>query len=140
MAKILGTVRTKVLTQGLPAVLNDLDENGNLRQGSTLRPKRSNRARTTVGPRSGGTVGDRLPERRSTGGLCATHRAVRLKGPPAPVPGAGKCRLPDLVPPSPTGLVAAHATIAGVNRHEFGDGGHQDVGVGPGGRWTVMIR
>ncbi|MCX4649567.1 MULTISPECIES: hypothetical protein [unclassified Streptomyces] len=40
MAKILGTVRTKMLTQGLPAVLNDLDVNGNLRPGSTLRPKR----------------------------------------------------------------------------------------------------
>jgi uncharacterized protein YndB with AHSA1/START domain len=39
MAKILGTVRTKMLSQGLPAVLKDLDDRGNLRPGSTLRPK-----------------------------------------------------------------------------------------------------
>jgi uncharacterized protein YndB with AHSA1/START domain len=40
MAKILGTVRTKMLTKGLPAVLNDLDDQGILRQDSPLRPKR----------------------------------------------------------------------------------------------------
>ncbi|MFD6286852.1 SRPBCC domain-containing protein [Streptomyces sp. NPDC060205] len=39
MAKILGTVRTKMLTKGLPAVLNDLDDQGALRQDSPLRPK-----------------------------------------------------------------------------------------------------
>ncbi|WP_371796829.1 SRPBCC domain-containing protein [Streptomyces sp. NBC_01718] len=31
MAKILGSVRTKMLTTGLPAVLNDLDGQGTLR-------------------------------------------------------------------------------------------------------------
>jgi len=40
MAKILGSVRTKMLTVGLTAVLNDLDGQGNLRPDSTLRPKR----------------------------------------------------------------------------------------------------
>jgi hypothetical protein len=40
MAKILGSVRTRMLTEGLPAVLADLDDHDNLRPGSTLRPKR----------------------------------------------------------------------------------------------------
>ncbi|MER6065414.1 hypothetical protein ABT167_30440 [Streptomyces sp. NPDC001792] len=40
MAKLLGTVRTKMLTKGLPAVLNDLDDQGNLRPESPLNPKR----------------------------------------------------------------------------------------------------
>ncbi|SEE64485.1 Uncharacterized conserved protein YndB, AHSA1/START domain [Streptomyces sp. 3213] len=40
MAKILGTVRTRMLTKGLPAVLNDLDDQGILHQDSPLRPKR----------------------------------------------------------------------------------------------------
>ena len=40
MAKILGSVRTRMLSRGLPAVLDDLDERGGLRPGSTLRPKR----------------------------------------------------------------------------------------------------
>ena len=39
MSKLLGNVRRKMLTEGLPAVLNDLDENGHLRPGSLLHPK-----------------------------------------------------------------------------------------------------
>ena len=39
LAKLLGRVRTKMLDVGLPAVLNDIDENGTLRPGSTLKPK-----------------------------------------------------------------------------------------------------
>jgi uncharacterized protein YndB with AHSA1/START domain len=39
MAKlVLGPVRTKMLSEGLPAVLDDLDDDGNLRAGSVLRP------------------------------------------------------------------------------------------------------
>jgi uncharacterized protein YndB with AHSA1/START domain len=38
MSRILGRVRRKMLAGGLPAVLNDLDEKGNLRLGSTLQP------------------------------------------------------------------------------------------------------
>jgi uncharacterized protein YndB with AHSA1/START domain len=38
MAKLLGHVRTKMLRVGLPAVLNDLDDEGRLRPGSTLKP------------------------------------------------------------------------------------------------------
>jgi uncharacterized protein YndB with AHSA1/START domain len=40
MAQLLGRVRRKMLTVGLPAVLDDLSEHGALRAGSTLRPKR----------------------------------------------------------------------------------------------------
>jgi uncharacterized protein YndB with AHSA1/START domain len=39
MAQLLGSVRRKMLTVGLPAVLNDLDDQGRLRPGSTLKPK-----------------------------------------------------------------------------------------------------
>ena len=39
MAKLLGRVRRKMLTVGLPAVLDDLDDDGVLRPASTLRPK-----------------------------------------------------------------------------------------------------
>jgi uncharacterized protein YndB with AHSA1/START domain len=39
VAKILGRVRTKMLTVGLPAVLDDLDDDGTLRPTSTLAPK-----------------------------------------------------------------------------------------------------
>jgi len=39
MAKLLGAVRTTMLTTGLPAVLDDLTDDGILRPGSTLRPK-----------------------------------------------------------------------------------------------------
>ena len=39
MAALLGNVRRKMLRVGLPPVLDDLDENGALRPGSTLRPK-----------------------------------------------------------------------------------------------------
>ncbi len=39
MAWLLGRVRRKMLTEGLPAVLNDLDEHGHLRPGSHLRPQ-----------------------------------------------------------------------------------------------------
>jgi uncharacterized protein YndB with AHSA1/START domain len=40
MAKlILGPVRTKMLDVGLPSVLHDLDDNGTLRLGSTLKPR-----------------------------------------------------------------------------------------------------
>ena len=36
MAKLLGRVRTKMLSVGLPAVLDDLDDDGVLRPTSTL--------------------------------------------------------------------------------------------------------
>jgi len=39
MAQLLGHVRRKMLTVGLPAVLDDLDDTGALRPGSTLKPK-----------------------------------------------------------------------------------------------------
>jgi uncharacterized protein YndB with AHSA1/START domain len=39
MATLLGHVRSKMLNVGLPPVLDDLDEGGTLRPGSTLRPK-----------------------------------------------------------------------------------------------------
>ena len=39
MAKLLGHVRRKMLSAGLPAVLDDLDDNGVLRPASTLKPK-----------------------------------------------------------------------------------------------------
>jgi uncharacterized protein YndB with AHSA1/START domain len=39
MERLLGRVRRKMLSSGLPAVLNDLDEHGHLRPGSQLRPK-----------------------------------------------------------------------------------------------------
>ena len=39
MAKLLGHVRRKMLTVGLPAVLDDLDDDGALRCGSTLKPQ-----------------------------------------------------------------------------------------------------
>ena len=39
MSTLLGNVRRKMLNQGLPAVLNDLDDHGQLRPGSTLRPR-----------------------------------------------------------------------------------------------------
>ena len=39
MAKLLGRVRRKMLSVGLPAVLDDLDDDGALRPASTLRPK-----------------------------------------------------------------------------------------------------
>jgi uncharacterized protein YndB with AHSA1/START domain len=39
MSKLLGRVRRKMLAEGLPAVLSDLDEYGHLRPGSTLRPR-----------------------------------------------------------------------------------------------------
>ncbi len=38
MAKLLGRVRRKMLSVGLPAVLDDLDDNG-AAPASTLRPK-----------------------------------------------------------------------------------------------------
>jgi uncharacterized protein YndB with AHSA1/START domain len=39
MAKLLGHVRRKMLSAGLPAVLDDLDDHGVLRPASTLKPK-----------------------------------------------------------------------------------------------------
>jgi uncharacterized protein YndB with AHSA1/START domain len=39
MAMLLGSVRRKMLTAGLPAVLDDLDDTGKLRATSTLRAK-----------------------------------------------------------------------------------------------------
>ena len=39
MAKLLGRVRRKMLTVGLAAVLNDLDQDGTLRPDGTLGPK-----------------------------------------------------------------------------------------------------
>ena len=38
LAKLLGSVRKKMLTVGLPAVLDDLDDDGALRATSALRP------------------------------------------------------------------------------------------------------
>jgi uncharacterized protein YndB with AHSA1/START domain len=39
MAKLLGSVRTRMLAVGLAAVLDDLDDDGALHPGSTLQPK-----------------------------------------------------------------------------------------------------
>ena len=39
MATLLGRVRRKMLSVGLPAVLDDLDDGGALRPASTLKPK-----------------------------------------------------------------------------------------------------
>jgi uncharacterized protein YndB with AHSA1/START domain len=39
MARLLGSVRTKMLTVGLAAVLDDLTDDGSLRPGSSLRAK-----------------------------------------------------------------------------------------------------
>ncbi len=39
MAKLLGHVRRKMLLTGVPPVLDDLDDDGTLRPGRTLRPK-----------------------------------------------------------------------------------------------------
>jgi uncharacterized protein YndB with AHSA1/START domain len=39
MSQLLGRVRRKMLTKGLPPLLDDLTEAGTLRQGSQLRPK-----------------------------------------------------------------------------------------------------
>jgi uncharacterized protein YndB with AHSA1/START domain len=39
MAKLLGRVRRKMLSVGLPVVLDDLDDDGALRPASTLKPK-----------------------------------------------------------------------------------------------------
>jgi uncharacterized protein YndB with AHSA1/START domain len=39
VSTVLGGVRRKMLGKGLPAVLDDLDEQGRLRRGSALRPK-----------------------------------------------------------------------------------------------------
>jgi hypothetical protein len=39
MAKLLGHARRKMLRTGAPPVLDDLDDEGTLRPGSTLRPK-----------------------------------------------------------------------------------------------------
>jgi len=39
MSRLLGRVRRRMLSEGLPAVLNELDKQGNLQPGSTLRPK-----------------------------------------------------------------------------------------------------
>ncbi len=39
MSRLLGRVRRKMLTTGLPPVLDDLTEAGTLREGSQLRPK-----------------------------------------------------------------------------------------------------
>jgi uncharacterized protein YndB with AHSA1/START domain len=39
MARLLGRVRRKMLSEGLPALLKYLDEHGNPRPGSQLRPK-----------------------------------------------------------------------------------------------------
>jgi hypothetical protein len=39
MAKLLGHVRTKMLSVGLPEVLDDLDDDGHLRPTSTLKAK-----------------------------------------------------------------------------------------------------
>jgi hypothetical protein len=38
MSRLLGSVRRKMLTEGLPKVLADLDEGGRLRAGRSLGP------------------------------------------------------------------------------------------------------
>ena len=43
MAKLLGRVRTKMLSVGLPAVLDDLGDDGHLRPTSTLKAKSQGR-------------------------------------------------------------------------------------------------
>ncbi len=37
MSRLLGRVRRKILSKGLPAVLADIGDDGRLRPGSTLR-------------------------------------------------------------------------------------------------------
>jgi hypothetical protein len=39
MSMLLGRVRTKMLSRGLPALLNDLADDGTLRPGSTVKPR-----------------------------------------------------------------------------------------------------
>jgi uncharacterized protein YndB with AHSA1/START domain len=39
VSRVLNRVRTKMMDVGFPAVLNDLDDEGKLRPGSTLKPK-----------------------------------------------------------------------------------------------------
>jgi len=39
MAQLLGRVRRRMLDEGLPAVLSDLNDEGRLRPGSTLQPR-----------------------------------------------------------------------------------------------------
>ena len=39
MAQLLGRVRRKMLSAGLPAVLAELDDDGRLRPGSSLRAR-----------------------------------------------------------------------------------------------------
>jgi hypothetical protein len=39
MSMLLSRVRTKMLSQGLPALLNDLADDGTLRPGSTLKSR-----------------------------------------------------------------------------------------------------
>lgn len=39
VSRVLASVRRKMLSVGVPAVLNDLDDDGKLRPGSTLKPK-----------------------------------------------------------------------------------------------------
>jgi hypothetical protein len=39
MSRLLGRVRRKMLSEGLPAVLADIGDDGRLRPGSTLRPR-----------------------------------------------------------------------------------------------------
>jgi uncharacterized protein YndB with AHSA1/START domain len=39
MSILLGRVRTKMLSRGLPALLNDLADDGTLRPGSTVKPR-----------------------------------------------------------------------------------------------------
>jgi uncharacterized protein YndB with AHSA1/START domain len=51
MAQLLGRVRRKMLSEGLPAVLADMGDDGRLRPGSTLR------ARSLAGRRPGQHVG-----------------------------------------------------------------------------------
>jgi hypothetical protein len=39
MSRLLGRVRTRMLDESLPALLDDLDDDGALRPGSTLKPR-----------------------------------------------------------------------------------------------------
>jgi uncharacterized protein YndB with AHSA1/START domain len=54
MAKLLGRVRRTMLSTGLPAVLDGLDDHGVLRVGSALRPKSQGRLVTGRRPRGPG--------------------------------------------------------------------------------------
>jgi uncharacterized protein YndB with AHSA1/START domain len=74
MSRMLGRIRRKMLSDGLPAVLADMDDDGRLRPGSTLR------ARSLAGRRSGQHVGVALGGEawRRVSGAAFSCTAARL--------------------------------------------------------------